>query len=173
MATEIYYDISQLDGKDVIYSHTDIRARNPHRFEMELLDGIIHYDPGNDLAVGFHDLKENAWWTRGHIPGSPIFPGALMVEAAGQLSSFCYQERFGPDDSKFFGFGGIDKVKFRGMAKPGERLVLLCKGLLVNRRFSRFGVQGVVNGQLIFEGQIKGVAMPVKAKLDGIRAADA
>ena len=27
---------------------------------------------------------------RGHIPGRPLFPGVLMIEAAAQLSSYVY-----------------------------------------------------------------------------------
>jgi 3-hydroxyacyl-[acyl-carrier-protein] dehydratase len=165
MPSEPILDLSQVSFSKLIFDRTAIRARNPHRFEMELLDGIVLYDPANHLAVGFHDLKADAFWTKGHIPGNPIFPGALMIEAGGQLSSFCYQEHFGPDDSRFFGFGGIDKVKFRGMAKPGERLILVCKAVVMNRRFSRFSIQGTTSGRMIFEGEITGIAMPVKADL--------
>ncbi|HMS18630.1 MAG TPA: hypothetical protein PKA37_17435, partial [Planctomycetota bacterium] len=92
-------------------------------------------------------------------------PGALMIESGRQLSSFCGDEHYGPDDSRFFGFGGIDKVKFRGMAKPGQRLVLICKAVVMNRRFSRFAIQGAVENRMVFEGEITGIAMPVKADL--------
>lgn len=164
MPAELLLDLPSLDltrdvfGRDAIYSH------NPHRFEMALLDGIVHFDPTTLDAVGYHDLKPDAFWVRGHIPGNPIFPGALMVEAAAQLSSFCYRERFGTDDGRFFGFGGIDKVKFRSTAVPGQRIYLICKQLVLNRRHSRFSVQGVVDFKVGFEGEIIGVSMPVRSE---------
>jgi 3-hydroxyacyl-[acyl-carrier-protein] dehydratase len=111
-------------------------------------------------AVGYHDVRADAFWVRGHIPGDPIFPGALMIEAAAQLSSFCYGKRVGPQKDRFFGFGAIDKVKFRSIVRPGQRLYLLCKNLVFEKRYARFGVQGVADGALCFEGQILGISMP-------------
>lgn len=175
MPADPIIDPSTVSFDRILFDRAAIRQRNPHRFEMELLDGIVLFDPANHLAVGYHDLSPSAFWTRGHIPGNPIFPGALMIEAGGQLSSFCYQEHYGPDDSRFFGFGGIDKVKFRGMALPGQRLVLVCKALVMNRRFSRFAIQGFAGSRMIYEGEITGIAMPVKAALEsgGARSAEA
>lgn len=161
MPTEPLIDLSRLDLERVLLGPEEIRANNPHRGDMELLDGIIHFEPELLEAVGFHDLSEDAFWTAGHIPGFPIFPGALMIEAAAQLASFCYRRRFGPTPDRFFGFGGIDRIKFRGMARPGDRLYLLCTDVVLNRRHSRFNVQGVGAGRVIFDGEIVGVAMPV------------
>jgi len=161
MATDLLFDISGIDRDRILFGPEEIRTHNPHRGDMELLDGIIHFDGQALEAMGFHDLAREAFWTAGHIPGYPIFPGALMIEAAAQLSSFCYRERFGPTPGRFFGFGGIDKVKFRGIVRPGERLYLLCTDILLNRRLSRFRVQGLVHDNIVFEGEIIGVAMPL------------
>lgn len=166
MPTKPLIDLSELDLDKIVYTKQDIGTRNPHRFEMALLDGIVHFDPETLDAVGYHDLKGDAFWVRGHIPGQPIFPGALMIEAAAQLSSFCYRERFGRDDSRFFGFGGIDKVKFRGMVGPERRLYVICRDIVLNRRHSRFAVQGVCDGRIVFDGEIIGVSMPVRAQTE-------
>jgi 3-hydroxyacyl-[acyl-carrier-protein] dehydratase len=157
-------DLAQIDLSRDVYTKHDIEKRNPHRYEMALLDGIAFFDAATCDAVGYHDLKADAFWVRGHIPSMPLFPGALMIECAAQLSSFCYRERFGADDRRFFGFGGIDKVKFRGMASPGQRLYVICKEIVLNRRHSRFAVQGVVDGKVAFEGEIVGVSMPVRGE---------
>ncbi|HMS18866.1 MAG TPA: beta-hydroxyacyl-ACP dehydratase, partial [Planctomycetota bacterium] len=65
MPTEFFLDPQQISFDRVIFDRTAIRARNPHRFEMEYLDGIVLYEPEQHLAVGFHDLKADAFWTRG------------------------------------------------------------------------------------------------------------
>ncbi|MAG57090.1 MAG: beta-hydroxyacyl-ACP dehydratase [Planctomycetes bacterium] len=161
------FDLDQLDLDSVVFDKNAIRSHNPHRFEFELIDAICHFDSETLDAVGYHDLKEDAFWVRGHIPGTPIFPGALMIESAAQLSAFCYRHRFGQESDRFFGFGGIDKLSFRGMASPGQRLWMMCKDIVLNRRRSRFAVQGIVEDRIVFSGEIIGVSMPVVAKLDG------
>lgn len=166
MPTSPLHDLSALDLSTVVFDKEAIRANNPHRFEFELLDAIVHFDAETLDAIGYHDLKEDAFWVRGHIPGTPIFPGALMIECGAQLSAFCYRHRFGQDTNRFFGFGGIDKVKFRGMATPGQRLWLLCKDIRLSKRRSIFAIQGIVDDRIVFDGEITGVSMPVAVQLD-------
>jgi 3-hydroxyacyl-[acyl-carrier-protein] dehydratase len=154
------FDIGGIDLTREVIPVDEIRRYVPHRHEFALLDGIVHFDDETMDAVGYHDTRTDAFWVRGHIPGDPIFPGALMVETAAQLSSFCYGKRFGINPDRFFGFGGIDKVKFRSMVRPGQRLYVLCKEITLDRRYSRFAVQGICEGRSCFEGEIIGVAMP-------------
>ncbi len=159
---ELLFDLSTHDlSKDAV-PLAEIRDAVPHRHEFALLDGVLSIRTDPVEAVGYHDARSDGFWVRGHIPGTPLFPGCLMVEAAAQLSSFCYRRKFGLEAGKFFGFGGIDKVKFRAMVKPGGRLLLLCKEIRLDRRYSRFAVQGLCNGAVTFDGEIVGVMMPLK-----------
>jgi 3-hydroxyacyl-[acyl-carrier-protein] dehydratase len=164
MALTPYFDLDKLDLTKPVITTEELRRVVPHRYEFALLDAIVHHDPETMDAVGYHDIRADAFWTRGHIPGDPIFPGALMIEAAAQLSSFCYGKRVGPQKDRFFGFGAIDKVKFRSIVRPGQRLYLLCKNLVFEKRYARFGVQGVADGTFCFEGQILGISMPSAAR---------
>jgi 3-hydroxyacyl-[acyl-carrier-protein] dehydratase len=164
MAGAPFFDLSRLDLSREAVPIEEVRRLVPHRHEFALVDGIVHFDPATMDAVGYHDLKPDAFWTRGHIPGDPIFPGALMIEAAAQLSSFCFGKRVGPMQDRFFGFGAIDKVKFRSIVRPGQRLWLLCKNEVFDRRYARFAVQGIADGTICFEGQILGISMPSSPK---------
>lgn len=170
MPTELLFDLSRIDIHRDVFNQEEIRRCNPHRHEMELLNGIVHYEPAELVAVGYHQVPASPFWARGHIPGNPIFPGALMIETAAQLSSFCYRKRFGPKE-RFFGFGGIDKVRFRGMVRPGDRLYVICRDIVLNRRHSRFKVQGICNERIVFDGQITGVAIPLKMDASGTATA--
>ena len=60
---------------------------------------------------------------------------------------------------KFFGFGGIDKVKFRGQVLPGDKLIIIAKNKELRARRAIFDTQGITNGKLVFEGKIIGIAM--------------
>jgi len=107
--------------------------------------------------VAFKDVREDEFWVRGHIPGRPLLPGVLMIEAAAQMCSLYY--KVVQKDERFLGFGGVDGVKFRGQVAPGERLILLGKAVEIRGRRAVFDTQGIVGERLVFEARITG--MPI------------
>ena len=119
---------------------------------------MITYQPEEGLIVGSHRTKEDAFWVRGHIPGRPLFPGVLMVETAAQLCSFYYNESF-PDRDQFFGFGGIENTKFRGKVDTNQRLIIAGRAVQLKPRRAIFDTQGFVDGTMVFESRIVGVAV--------------
>ncbi len=157
MPQKFLIDIDTIDLNKVTADIEEIRAVVPHRYEMEQLNGIIRFDPENRIIIGYKDVKEDEFWVRGHIPGRPLMPGVLMIEAAAQLCTYYFQNSVKTD--KFFGFGGIDKVKFRGQVLPGDKLIIIAKNTELRARRAIFDVQGIVNGKLVFEGKIIGMAM--------------
>lgn len=156
MPPALLVDLKELDLDRLQFGPEEIRRRNPHRFEMELLTGVIAYDPERQFIVGESRLAKDAFWVRGHIPGRPIFPGVLMVEAAAQLCSFYWRIAF-PDVDRFFGFGGIENTKFRGLVQPGDRLILAGKPVELKPRRAIFDAQGFLEDRMVFETRIIGV----------------
>ncbi len=157
MSQKFLVDIDTIDLNEITADIDRIRVLVPHRYEMEQLSGIIKFDPENKIIIGYKDVKEDEFWVRGHIPGNPLMPGVLMVEAAAQLCTFYFKSSF--QNEKFFGFGGIDKVKFRGKVLPGDKLIIIAKNLELRDRRAIFDIQGIANGKLVFEGKIIGIAM--------------
>jgi 3-hydroxyacyl-[acyl-carrier-protein] dehydratase len=150
-------DLESLDLTTVVVGPDQIRRCNAQRYEMEHLDGILHFDLDEGIAVGFKDVREDEFWVRGHIPGRPLLPGVLMCEAAAQLCSFYYRQALQMD--RFLGFGGMQDVKFRGAVEPGSRLILIAKKLDIRTRRAVFDCQGFVDGRLVYEGTIIGMPM--------------
>ena len=148
-------DLDSIDPDTLVAGPEEIRKRNPHRFEMELLDAVTHYDPETGLIAGYFDAREDQFWVRGHIPGRPLMPGVLMVEAAAQLCSYYYKDQH--PDVPFFGFAGLEDVRFRATVAPGQRLVLLGAKKAFKTRRASFDVQGVVDGKLAFQGVVIGM----------------
>ncbi|NLE28422.1 MAG: beta-hydroxyacyl-ACP dehydratase [Phycisphaerae bacterium] len=150
-------DLSLIDTHKVLIDKEGIRKVNLQRYEMEQLDGILYLDHKEHILVGYKDVREDEFWVRGHIPGRPLMPGVLMIEAAAQLASYGNHEFLQSD--QFVGFGAVDEVKFRGTIVPPAKLILLGKALDIRPRRIVCYVQGFVDGKMVFEAKITG--MPV------------
>ena len=158
MPPPLLFDLSQIDlTKDPVFDKEAICKVNPQRFEMQQLDGILWYDKDKLLILGYKDVTEHDFWVRGHIPGRPLMPGVIMVEAAAQLSSFIVKQIYGLEG--FIGFAGIDDTKFRNIIEPGKRLYLLGHLTKFKRRKYTCCVQGVVDGTMVFETVVSGLVI--------------
>jgi 3-hydroxyacyl-[acyl-carrier-protein] dehydratase len=153
-------DFSQYDVNHVVANTEDIRRYNPQRYEMEQLTAICHEDRQQNVCVGYKDLGPNEFWARGHMPGMPLMPGVIMCEAAAQLASY-YSRRYSLMDG-VVGFGGLEEVRFRGVVRPGDRFVIVCRLLKVRRTIMTCQFECFVNQTLVCEGILKGVALPVE-----------
>jgi len=157
MPAELLTDINTLNMNDIVLDKEKIRSLIPHRYEMEQIDAILKFDKDKRLIVGLKDVRPDEFWVRGHIPGRPLFPGVLMIEASAQLASVFSRLMGINSGDKFIGFSGIDRVKFRGTVVPGDKLLVIIKCTDLNNRRAIFETQGVVNGKMVFEGTITGM----------------
>jgi 3-hydroxyacyl-[acyl-carrier-protein] dehydratase len=157
MPPQLLIDSSTYDVDSVVMTLEEIRKINLQRFEMEQLSGLLRFDPEAGEIVAFKDISDEEFWIRGHIPGRPIMPGVIMIEAAAQMSSLYFG--LVEKSDKFIGFGGVDDVKFRGQVTPGQRLILLGKLRELRPRRAIFDTQGVVEGRMVFQARITG--MPI------------
>jgi 3-hydroxyacyl-[acyl-carrier-protein] dehydratase len=155
MPPSLLIDLSEIDLTKVEYDKANIAEVNPQSYEMSQLDGVIWADLKSLRSLGFKDVTADEFWVRGHIPGRPIMPGVLMVEAAAQLSSFFMKRIYGLEG--FIGFSGIERAKFRDIVVPGDRLYLLGHISKVRSRQFSADVQGLVNGKMVFDTRITGM----------------
>jgi 3-hydroxyacyl-[acyl-carrier-protein] dehydratase len=157
MPPKLLFDISNIDLDRVIFDQEHIRQFNLQRGDMEHLNGIIWANPEQDQILGFKDVRNDEFWVPGHIPGRPLLPGVIMIEAGGQIASFYMRKFLGWDG--FIGFGGVDACKFRQPVFPGSRLHLLAQKIWERHGRLCCKLQGLVNGDLAFEAEIVGMKM--------------
>jgi len=160
-------DVTRLDLSRPIAGIDDIRAVNPHRFEMEMITAIVLLDPARKLIVGYKDLTADDFWVRGHMPGFPLLPGVLMSEAAAQLCCYYTVTQKVCDPGVLMGLGGIEETRFLRPVRPGDRLVMVGRGLKVHRRLTRFRTIGYVRGEKVFETTVIGVPIGKWEELKG------
>jgi 3-hydroxyacyl-[acyl-carrier-protein] dehydratase len=163
---DLIVDLDAIDLNYVVADINEIRKYNPQRFEMEQLSAVIYVDTSRYAAVGYKDVREDEFWVRGHMPGMPLMPGVVMLEAAAQLCSFVTQ-RYDLLGTDMIGFGGLEDVRFRDPVLPGDRFYLMCELGKVRRGrmiYSKF--QGVVRGKIAVDGTLKGIPIPIEALKD-------
>jgi len=163
-------EFSEYDLDNVVADIEEIRRHNRQRYEMEHLTAVCYENRESNVVVGYKDLGPDEFWVRGHMPGMPLMPGVIMCEAAAQLASY-YSVKHKLMDG-VVGFGGLEKVRFRGMVRPGDRFVIVMRMLKHRRVIITCEFQAFVNQELVCEGIIKGVALPVEQLADGQDSSD-
>ena len=159
MVSPAILDLSTIDFTHIAVTKEEILSLNAQRDEFEQLDKLVYLNTDESCAVGVKHQKLDEFWTRGHIPGRPLMPGVLMIEMAAQLSSVIFHKKLNTEGKVFFGFAGVDKIKFRGSVEPGADYVMVAKATKFRPRIATFEVQGFVNEKMVFEGEITGIVV--------------
>lgn len=157
MPPSLLFDITGIDLNAVIADQEAIRKANPQRGAMEHLNGIIWVEESAGQILGYKDVRDDEFWVPGHIPGRPLLPGVIMLEAAAQLASYYTKHHLKWEG--FLGFGGVENCKFRQSVAPGCRLLLLARLDWQRHRRICSTIQGLVDGNIAFETQIIGTQM--------------
>ncbi|MDA7746169.1 3-hydroxyacyl-ACP dehydratase FabZ [Psychromonas sp.] len=126
----------------------------PHRYPFLLLDRVVDHVPGETL-VGYKNVSFNEPQFTGHFPGTPVFPGVLILEALAQATGVLAFTKHGkPAENELYFFASIDKVKFRKPVVPGDRLDLEVKCLSEKRGMGKFQCYAKVDGFVVCQAEI-------------------
>ena len=100
----------------------------------------------DNLAEGKYTVRGDEWFLQGHFPGNPIVPGVIQCEMLAQ--SACVLLADGASEGMTPVFTSLDKVKFRGMVKPGDTLETECELVRQHGMFYFAKGTGRVNGKV-------------------------
>jgi 3-hydroxymyristoyl/3-hydroxydecanoyl-(acyl carrier protein) dehydratase len=95
----------------------------PHGPEFRFVDRLLSLVPGKE-AVGEYLVRGDEYYLGGHLPGEPIFPGVLLVEAAAQLAGVVAQNDPAVPCLPGLKLTALRAVKILGSARPGQTVVL-------------------------------------------------
>ena len=93
----------------------------PHGPEFRFVDRMVSLTPGV-RGVGEYKIRGDEYYLRGHLPGEPIMPGVLMVEAAAQVAGMVAQEDPANPRWPRLKLTALRAVKILGAARPGDTL---------------------------------------------------
>ena len=130
----------------------EIKKIIPQREPFLMIDEVEEYIPGK-MTIAYKEVKKEEWYFKGHFPENPIMPGVLIVESlaqAGAVAILSMEENRG----KHALFGGIEKMKFKKIVKPGDILRL---EVAIIKRKGPIGIgqaTATVNGQIVAKGEL-------------------
>ncbi len=93
----------------------------PHGPEFRFVDRMVSLTPGV-RGVGEYRVRGDEYYLRGHLPGEPILPGVLLVEAAAQVAGMVAQEDPANPRWPRLKLTALRAVKIFGAARPGDTL---------------------------------------------------
>lgn len=130
----------------------DIKKVIPQREPFLMIDEVESLVPG-ESATACKYVNEEEWYFKGHFPGNPIMPGVLITESlaqTGAMAILSLEENKGKNAL----FGGIDKLKFKKVVVPGDKLKLEVK---IIKRKGPIGVGeaiATVDGKTVAKGEL-------------------
>lgn len=93
----------------------------PHGPEFRFVDRMISLTPGKE-GVGEYHVRGSEYYLRGHLPGEPILPGVLLMEAAAQVAGMVAQEDPAHPRWPRLKLAALRGVRFFGPVHPGQTL---------------------------------------------------
>jgi len=131
----------------------------PHGPEFRFVDRLVSLVPGKE-GVGEYLVRGDEFYLRGHLPGEPLFPGVLLVEAAAQLAGVVAQNDPAIPSLPGLKLTALRAVKILGTARPGETVRMAARiiarlGLLVQAKVSAsVGRVQVMTAELTLSGTV-------------------
>ena len=118
-----------------------------------MLDRIIDIN-GDESAVGIKNVTFNDIFFQGHYPGTPIFPGVLIMEAMAQLGGILLSQKL-EHTGKLAVLLSMDRVKMRHPVVPGDQLILEANAVRVKSRTGHVRCAAFVGDKQACEADIK------------------
>jgi 3-hydroxyacyl-[acyl-carrier-protein] dehydratase len=124
----------------------------PHRPPFRFVDAIDALEPGASVQGRYRVTGEEELLA-GHFPGNPVFPGVLQLEALAQTGAIAVLA-----DDRYAGklplFGGVEKVRFRRLVRPGDELLMTVELERLSARGGWGQGRATVEGKTACDGRL-------------------
>lgn len=126
----------------------------PHRRPFMFLESVCEIDYGKRAVGELADLTEPDFdFLRSHFPDFQIDPGAILLEALAELGAIALLGS--PENSGKIGvLAGIDKMRFKQMVKPEDKLQLEAEIIKTKLNMGKGHVKATLDGKTAVDGII-------------------
>ena len=125
----------------------------PHRYPFLMIDRVLECEPGVRV-VALKNVSINEPQFQGHFPGTPVFPGVLIVEAVAQACGIVAMTAHPEMGQKIVYLAALDGFRFRRPVVPGDQMRIFVEKLAEKRSIWKFGARVEVEGKLVAEGEV-------------------
>lgn len=143
----------------IVFTQEEILTLLPHRDPFLFVNRITRFRAGKAITAEY-DIDPEGPHFKGHFPGHPIMPGALVTDSlaqtAGLLWGFTKREREPgtmSDKPELF-YLAADSMKYVEPAKPGETLTMNAQ---IDSEFGglyKYKVEASVGRRIIAKGEL-------------------
>ena len=148
-----------------------IESMLPHREPLLLVDTLEGFTPGPraTLAASFTITGEEVW-LRGHFPGRPVWPGALLIEGLAQCAGLLIRlaeahargETQPPGPATRLGMLAAADIKLLRVVEPPAQIRYRTRLLGVFGDLHRVTCEAAVAGRSVADGAVS-IALTVGA----------
>ena len=125
----------------------------PHRYPMLLVDRIEELVEGQRI-VALKNVTMNEPFFQGHVPGNPVMPRVLIVEAMAQAAGVLAVKTETTGEKATTYFLSIEKAKFRKPVFPGDQLRMEINVLQRRRGVWKVEGKAYVEDKLVAEANL-------------------
>lgn len=141
-----------MEDKILSYDAVELLDLILHRYPFLLVDRITECVAGK-YSKGYKNLTWNEAFFQGHFPNNPVMPGVLQLEALAQCSApiLLTMDKF---KGKLPLFGGMEKVRFKHIVRPGDRLDMEIELVKLKGIVGKSHAIAKVDGKLVVEADM-------------------
>ena len=136
----------------------DILRLLPHRYPFLLVDSVVEFEPDARL-VALKNVTVNEPFFAGHLPGAPLMPGLLVVEALAQAGGLLLMAATADPASKVVYFASLDAVRWHAPVRPGDQLRLVVAVTHARGRMRKVHAEALVGDRLACEADMAAVVV--------------